>query len=184
MKDKKKKAKRKLGLLQKILLGVLGVVVLAVLIWFAYYMFHYYLYDDYKQYLNGYETEMGTDFHSLKDSSKDVDNMELVAENGNLKLYASPESGNVAIYDKRSGVTTYSNPVNADEDPIANNTNKNYLKSQFVINYTVEYKHSRLVILRRVVTSHIGLCRLIDFATDFFELILIKIERYNSGRVG
>lgn len=135
MKDKKKKAKRKLGLLQKILLGVLGVVVLAVLIWFAYYMFHYYLYDDYKQYLNGYETEMGTDFHSLKDSSKDVDNMELVAENGNLKLYASPESGNVAVYDKRSGVTTYSNPVNADEDPIANNTNKNYLKSQFVINY-------------------------------------------------
>lgn len=135
MKDKKKKAKRKLGLLQKILLGVLGAVVLAVLIWFAYYMFHYYLYNDYKQYLNGYETEMGTDFHSLKDSSKDVDNMELVAENGNLKLYASPESGNVAIYDKRSGVTTYSNPVNADEDPIANNTNKNYLKSQFVINY-------------------------------------------------
>ena len=61
--------------------------------------------------------------------------MELVAENGNLKLYASPESGNVAVYDKRSGVTTYSNPVNADEDPIANNTNKNYLKSQFVINY-------------------------------------------------
>lgn len=135
MKDKKKKAKRKLGLLQKILLGVLGVVVLGVLIWFAYYMFHYYLYDDYKQYLNGYETEKGTDFHSLKDSSKDVDGMELVAENGNLKLYASPDSGNVAVYDKRSKVTTYSNPVDADNDPIANNTNKNYLKSQFVINY-------------------------------------------------
>lgn len=135
MKDKKKKAKRKLGLLQKILLGVLGVVVLGVLIWFAYYMFHYYLYDDYKQYLNGYETETGTDFHSLKDSSKDVEGMELVAENGNLKLYASPESGNVAVYDKRNGVTTYSNPVDADSDPIANNTNKNYLKSQFVINY-------------------------------------------------
>ncbi len=135
MKDKKKKAKRKLGLLQKILLGVLGVVVLGVLIWFAYYMFHYYLYDDYKQYLNGYETEKGTDFHSLKDSSKDVDGMELVAENGNLKLYASLDSGNVAVYDKRSKVTTYSNPVDADNDPIANNTNKNYLKSQFVINY-------------------------------------------------
>ena len=135
MKDKKKKVKRKLGLLQKILLGVLGVVVLGVLIWFAYYMFHYYLYDDYKQYLNGYETEKGTDFHSLKDSSKDVDGMELVAENGNLKLYASLDSGNVAVYDKRSKVTTYSNPVDADNDPIANNTNKNYLKSQFVINY-------------------------------------------------
>ena len=51
MKEKKKKIKRKLGLLQKILFGVLGVVLLAVLIWFIYYMVHYYLYDDYKQYL-------------------------------------------------------------------------------------------------------------------------------------
>ena len=135
MKDKKKKVKRKLGLLQKILLGVLGVVVLAVLIWFAYYMFHFYLYDDYKQYLSSYETEEGTEFHSLKDSSKDVDGMELVAENDILKLYASVQDGNVAVYDKRSGVTTYSNPVDADDDPIANNTNKNYLKSQFIINY-------------------------------------------------
>lgn len=135
MKDKKKKVKRKLGLLQKILLGVLGVVVLAVLIWFAYYMFHYYLYDGYKQYLTGYETEAGSDFHAVKDSSKDVEGMELVAENTTLKLYASPDTGDVAVYDKRSGVTTYSNPVDADEDPIANNTNKNYLKSQFVINY-------------------------------------------------
>lgn len=135
MKDKKKKVKRKLGLLQKILLGVLGVVVLAVLIWFAYYMFHYYLYDGYKQYLTGYETEAGSDFHAVKDSSKNVEGMELVAENTALKLYASPDTGDVAVYDKRSGVTTYSNPVDADEDPIANNTNKNYLKSQFVINY-------------------------------------------------
>ena len=135
MKDKKKKIKRKLGLLQKILLGVLGAVVLAVLIWFAYYMFHYYLYDGYKQYLTGYDTEAGTDFHALKDSSKDVEGMELAAENSVLKLYVSTETGNVAIYDKRSGVVTYSNPVDADNDPIANNTNKNYLKSQFVINY-------------------------------------------------
>ena len=135
MKDKKKKAKRKLGLLQKILLGVLGVVVLAALIWFAYYMFHYYLYDGYKQYLTGYETEAGSDFHAMNDSSKDVEGMELVAENATLKLYASPDTGDIAVYDKRSGVTTYSNPVDADEDPIANNTNKNYLKSQFVINY-------------------------------------------------
>ena len=135
MKDKKKKVKRKLGLLQKILLGVLGAVVLAVLIWFAYYMFHYYLYDGYKQYLTGYDTEAGTDFHALKDSSKDVEGMELAAENETLKLYVSTETGNVAIYDKRSGVVTYSNPVDADNDPIANNTNKNYLKSQFVINY-------------------------------------------------
>lgn len=135
MKDKKKKVKRKLGLLQKILLGVLGAVVLAVLIWFAYYMFHYYLYDGYKQYLTGYDIEAGTDFNALKDSSKDVEGMELAAENSVLKLYVSTETGNVAIYDKRSGVVTYSNPVDADNDPIANNTNKNYLKSQFVINY-------------------------------------------------
>ena len=135
MKEKKKKIKRKLGLLQKILFGVLGVVLLAVLIWFIYYMVHYYLYDDYKQYLSGYETENGTEFTALKDSSKDVEGMDLAAENDILKLYASTDSGDVAVYDKRSGVITYSNPVNAEDDPIANNTNKNYLKSQFVINY-------------------------------------------------
>lgn len=135
MKEKKKKIKRKLGLLQKILFGVLGVVLLALLIWFIYYMVHYYLYDDYKQYLSGYETENGTEFTALKDSSKDVEGMELAAENDILKLYASTDSGDVAVYDKRSGVITYSNPVNAEDDPIANNTNKNYLKSQFVINY-------------------------------------------------
>ena len=135
MKEKKKKIKRKLGLLQKILLGVLGVVLLAVLIWFIYYMVHYYLYDDYKQYLSGYETENGTEFTALKDSSKDVEGMELAAENDILKLYASTDSGNVAVYDKRSGVITYSNPVNAEEDQSANNTNKPFLKSLVVINY-------------------------------------------------
>lgn len=135
MKEKKKKAKRKLGLLQKVLLGVLGVVVLAALIWFAYYMIHYYLYDDYKDYLSSYEVEEGSEFKALADSSKDVPGMELVAENDILKLYANVETGDIAVYDKRNGQTIYSNPVDADDDPIANNTNKNYLKSQFVINY-------------------------------------------------
>ena len=61
--------------------------------------------------------------------------MDLVAENDILKLYADPKTGYVAIYDKRNQQTVYSNPLEADEDAVANNTNKNYLKSQFILDY-------------------------------------------------
>ena len=44
-------------------------------------------------------------------------------------------AANVAVYDKRNQNIVYTNPLNADEDSIANETNKRYLKSQFVLNY-------------------------------------------------
>lgn len=39
------------------------------------------------------------------------------------------------MVDKRNGQITYSNPVNADQDAIANKAHKNYLKSQLIIDY-------------------------------------------------
>jgi hypothetical protein len=41
----------------------------------------------------------------------------------------------VAVYDKRNGETIYTNPLNADEDSIANNVNIGYLKSQLIFTY-------------------------------------------------
>lgn len=58
--------------------------------------------------------------------------MVLAAENNNLKLYINETDGEVAFYDKRNGETVYSNPVNAEEDSIANETNLNYMKSQLI----------------------------------------------------
>ena len=61
--------------------------------------------------------------------------MVLAAESDSLKLYADVKSGMIAVYDKRNGETIYSNPVDAENDGIANGTNKNYLKSQLVVTY-------------------------------------------------
>ena len=77
----------------------------------------------------------GTAFTPLEDASPAVEGMSLVAENGILKLYANGETGEVAVHDLRSGVTVYSNPQDADKDKVANKTNKNYLKSQFLVEY-------------------------------------------------
>ncbi len=133
--DVPKKQKKKLGTLGKAMLALLGVILIGVLIWVGYLLVHYYFYNDYQNYLTGYEYEEGTEFVPIEEASSDVEGMVLAAENEYLKLYTNPETAEVAIYDKRTGEITYSNPVHADEDPIANETNRNYLKSQFILEY-------------------------------------------------
>lgn len=135
MKNKDKKIKRKLLLPQKIVLGVVAVIALVAIGWFTYYMIRFYNHRNYKNYLSETVVATAGEYAPLSDIKKDVKGMDLVAENDILKLYVDPKMGSFAIYDKRNGQTTYSNPPLADEDTIANETNKNYLKSQFVINY-------------------------------------------------
>lgn len=126
---KRKKAINKIGLY------IFGIAVLVVVVWFAYIFIRYKSYNEYKKYLKSYDYEEGAEFEAIPEDKPSVANMVLVAENENLKLYTNTETAEVAIYDKRNKKTVYSNPVNADEDPIANETNKNYLKSQFIVNY-------------------------------------------------
>ncbi len=79
---------------------------------------------------------------AVDEGAPEAEGMALVAESTELKLYANGDTGVVAIYDKRTGVTTYSNPPLADKDKIArNDTTKGELKSQMV----VEYYNPRLV---------------------------------------
>ena len=120
---------------KKILSCVVGLILAVVVIWFANYLIRYYFYNNYKEDLSSYEYEEGTEFVPVDEGASDVEGMVLAKENDNLKLYVNTESGEVAIYDKRNGKITYSNPVNADEDSIANETNKNYLKSQIILDY-------------------------------------------------
>ncbi len=135
-KDKKeKKDKFRFGLPHKIILSVLGLAVIIVAAVVIYNTVHYKLYDDYKACLSNYEYEEGTEFTAISEGKSDVDGMVLVAENDILKLYADTETTNVAVYDKRNGKTTYAIPIDADEDPIANESNKNNLKSQIIIDY-------------------------------------------------
>lgn len=130
-----KKMKRPMSLTKKIVLCLVGIAAVAVIIYLLYYVFHYVLYDKYEDYLSSYEYETGTTYTPLSDSGKDVKGMDLVAENDILKLYTDTETGYIAVYDKRDGSITYSNPENLENDQIANTSNLNYLKSAFIVTY-------------------------------------------------
>ncbi|MBQ9122766.1 MAG: hypothetical protein IJY10_04650 [Lachnospiraceae bacterium] len=134
-KTKRQKVKMPMSLGKKIALWILGIAAVCGIVYFTYYYFHFMAYDGYEKYLSNYDYEEGTEFAPIKESKPDVEGMQLVAENDYLKLYTDTATANVAVYDKRSGEITYSNPVNADEDTVANPTNKNYLKSQFILSY-------------------------------------------------
>jgi len=133
--SKEKKMKQPMSLKKKIVLGLLGAVVIGILIYLLYYFIHYTWYDQYKDYLSGYEYETGSAFEPKQEASVDVPGFALVCENEYLKLYTDTATANVAVYDKRDGSITYSNPLNPEEDSIANKANVNYLKSQFILQY-------------------------------------------------
>lgn len=133
--SKEKRRKQPMSFAKKLGLSILVIALVAVVIYFTYYLFHYILYDGYEDFLSSYGYETGTTFTPIDESSADVAGMVLVSENDNLKLYTDTATGYVAVYDKRNGQTTYSNPLNADDDPVANAANKNYLKSAFILSY-------------------------------------------------
>ncbi len=120
---------------KKILLGILGIALLALVIYIAQYLIRYTFYNKYRDYVSSYEVEEATKYKPLTDSDCKVEGFDLIAENEFLKLYTQPSTGFVAVYDKRDGNITTSNPLNADEDTIANDTNKAKLKSAFILGY-------------------------------------------------
>ena len=101
-----------------------------------YNLVHYKLFRDYKEYLGDNEAyEEGTLFTAKSDASPSVAGMQLAAENDFLKLYIDTKTAETAVYDKRSGVTVYSNPVNSEDDPLAGKTHKAYLQSQLIVDF-------------------------------------------------
>ncbi len=127
-----KKRQRKVSKLVWYALIAVAVILIAYL---AYYLIRYNFYNHYKDYLSDYTYSDGSEFKAITDSSPSVDGYQLAAEVDNLKLYVQTDTGNIAVYDKRNGETFYSNPPGADEDGIANATNKAYMKSQLIIDY-------------------------------------------------
>lgn len=120
---------------KKILIAIVSLILAVVVVWFAYWLLRYYFYNDYKDDLSSYSYEEGGAFTPIQETSGDVAGMVLAAENDTLKLYVNTGTGEVAIVDKRNGQITYSNPMNADEDAVANGTNKSYMKSQLIVDY-------------------------------------------------
>lgn len=135
MKSKEKKIKRPMSLTKRIVLTLLAVVAVIIAAYLLYYFIHYVNYDKYKDYLSSYEYEQGTAYTPIAESVSDVPGFELVSESEYLKLYTNPSNADIAVYDKRNGEITYSNPQDADNDTVANTSNINYMKSQFLLYY-------------------------------------------------
>ena len=114
---------------------IISAVILLVAGYAAYMCLHYFFYREYKQCLAEYTFEPGTEFQPLSEASPSVTGMVLAAENDVLKLYTNLKTTEIAVYDKRSGETVYSNPPDRNEDSIATGLNKTGLNSQFVVTY-------------------------------------------------
>ena len=116
-----------------IALAAVLVVVAAVVTW---YLIRYQFNDEYKQYVVAPQAAAeATEFTPLEDAEPSVEGYQLVAQNDVLKLYCDPETGFVAVYDIRTGGTTWSVPPLADKDKVANKANKGYLKSALTVDY-------------------------------------------------
>lgn len=133
--SKKTKNKLPMSLTKKVVLTILGIAAIAAVIWLLYYVIHYVSYNKYRDYLSSYEYEQGREYAPISEASSDVAGMELVCENEFLKLYTDTAAASIAVYDKRDGSVTYSNPPDSDNDSIANASIKNYMKSQFILSY-------------------------------------------------
>lgn len=120
---------------KKIITAVVCLILAIAVVYMAHYLIRYYFYNDYRELVSSYEYEEGKAFMPISDSSPDVKDMELAAENETLKLYVDTQMGNVAVVDKRNGQITYSNPLDLENDPIANEANKNYMRSQIILDY-------------------------------------------------
>lgn len=133
--SEKKKTKQPMSKAKKVVLSLVGIAAAVGIFYLAYYFIHYMWYGGYKKYLGSYEYEQGGAFTPVPEAKSDVPGYELVCENEFLKLYTDTKTANIAVYDKRDGSITYSNPQNPEEDSIANAANINYLKSQLVVQY-------------------------------------------------
>lgn len=69
-------------------------------------------------------------------SEKDVlKEMKQAAENDSLILYVDEEETDIAVYVKATGDVWFSNPLDAEDDPVASDYNKRLLKSQIFLRY-------------------------------------------------
>ena len=115
---------------------VLAAAVLAIGGVFGWYVIHFRNYDGYKAIpVSPRAYVEGSDFVKLQDDLKAVPGFSLAAENEAMALYIKESTAEVAVYDKQSGKTVYSNPQDGDKDPVAKATNLENLKSQFILSY-------------------------------------------------
>ncbi|GHU69615.1 hypothetical protein AGMMS49992_00600 [Clostridia bacterium] len=124
------------GILRRIVILAVVITVLAIGAYQLYLTFRYRLYDGYKAVLSeSVEFAEASAFTPLTGLSVSVDGYQPALESDALALFIQPKTGSMAVYDKRTKQTTYSNPPDAASDPIANPGNKESLQSQLIVTY-------------------------------------------------
>ncbi|MDR2505418.1 MAG: DUF5696 domain-containing protein [Oscillospiraceae bacterium] len=116
-------------------ISLAAAIVLAVGAWQLYLHIHYTRYDGYKALLS--HPAEGAQAYPFAPIQSDItlDGFTPALASGTLALFVNSTSGDIAVYDTRTGEFTYSNPPQADADTLANSTNKDALKSQLVITF-------------------------------------------------
>ena len=130
-----KKTRKPLSVGKKILYAAITAAVIAGVCYLAYYLCHYTFYDRYRQYLGSYRMEAGSELSVEKAKLPGYKDYKLVAQSDELCLYLNQKTSDIAIQDKRTGEITFAIPPQADADPVANASNRNYLKSHVIVNY-------------------------------------------------
>ncbi len=128
----KRSAAPKLG--KRILCVVLAVVLVLGACYAGVYLLRYTLYDAYRDHLSSYTYEQGTEL-AAGAALDGYPGYRLVSETQQLAMYLNEETSDIAIADKRSGKITFAVPQGAQDDAVANNVNKNYLRSHLIVNY-------------------------------------------------
>lgn len=89
--------------------------------------------------LTRWQPEQIVDFTTGFSLASEADNtLTKVRETKNLVMYVNFNRGEVAVEDKRTGVTWYSNPADRSEDGLASGFHKNALQSALTMVYTTD----------------------------------------------
>ena len=127
--------KKTLSTGKKLLIVIIVIAAVIGICYLGYYLTRFTFYNDYQKYLSSYEIEPGSKLKLQKESLHGFKKYRLVAESDSLKLFLNEDTTDVAIFDKRTEQITFAAPPAADDDPVANKVNKNYLKSHVIVDY-------------------------------------------------
>jgi len=130
-----KKTKKPMSTGKKLLVALIALGLVIGAVYLGYYLIHYSFYNEYRQYLTDPVMEEATELSLGKEELEGYEDYLLVTESDVLKMYLNEDTADIAIYDKRTGHITFAVPPEAEDDPVANKVNKDYLKSPIIVNY-------------------------------------------------
>lgn len=129
-----KKTKKPLSTGKKLLILLILLALVIGIVYLGYYLLHFSFYNEYRQYLRQPTMEEATEL-SLGKKLEGYKDYRLVTQSNVLELYINDETTDVAVLDKRTGHITFAAPPAAEDDPVANKVNKDYLRSHVIVNY-------------------------------------------------